>query len=181
MRTRIEKAAADFKMWHQREPDEAVRARQWFPDQGMTKIGHAVEILYQSSKWARRCIKCDHVCEKPRCPKCNARTDPAPDVFQLYVHDCESHAPVYAPRAATGIPVEELVGSLAKKPTPFAELAFMDELTYKRTDGTTKVMRFPRETSLACASDRKTLIVLCPKPIIITGAKMRITKHGIVR
>lgn len=175
-------AARDvFRMWHRgRAPDQVFTDDVEFPDV-MPMIGVALEILYWSDKFARRCLECGKITEDKTC---HGKTERAVGEFELYRHDCDSHAPVYAPTSKPDsgkrIEVKRENGRI-----PVTQLAFMDSIVVKMNDGRRVVQDFAfggkQSTPLYCMTDKKTLIIpWTRRPLIVTGSNMKITAHGIV-
>ena len=170
-----------FQMWHRgRDVDSVFTDEIEFPEV-MPKIGVALEILYWSDKFARRCLECGKITESLTC---HGETERAVGEFELYRHECDSHAPVYAPTKRPDsdqyIQVKREKGRI-----PVTQLAFMDSIVVKLNNGQKVVQDFSvgsgRGTPLYCMTDKKTLIIpWTRRPLICTGSKMKITAHGIV-
>lgn len=174
-----------YRMWHRHEPDREFPTDIDFgggPGRSVDvpQIGTVMEISYDSSKWKRRCAECGRISESTI--HCGRRTEPAPDVYETYVHYCTSRAPVYAPTSRRD---SDAVLHLEwpRGRVRFTQLAFMSELVLRLNDGRKVVQGFTfPNTPLYCLDDRRTLIIPWSKrPFIVTGSRMRITQHGIIR
>lgn len=174
-------AAKIFRMWHRgREPDAVFTDEVEFPEK-LCKIGEVLEICYWSDKFARRCLECGKITEDTTC---HGKTERAVGTFELYRHDCDSHAPVYA--QASKPDSEEYVELPHHGRLPVTQLAFMDSIVVRLNSGKKVVQDFPfgggHGTPMYSMMDKKTLIIPWhQRPMVVTGSKMRITKHGIVR
>ncbi len=159
MSSSAEKSKQIHRMWHKRDVDCAVPMRVNLPDD-MAVIGEAINIMYSSDKWNE------------------------PGEFEDYTHACSSRAPVYEYRASgADIYIEDIMKVPGfKGAVNMTWLANMVELEYRRDDGKRVCLGF-KNADLCCLNDKKTLVILRPsgKTTIITGSKMRITAHGIVR
>jgi len=174
----------DFRMWHRgRDPDAVFSDEVEFPDQ-VPQIGVVLEICYWSDKFARRCRECNSLTEEKRC-KCGGITDVSVGDFELYRHDCDSKAPVYAPSSTPDDSEKFMEVVRGAGRITVTQLAFMADITMKLNNGSKVVQGFSfsgnEGTPLYCMQDRKTLIIpWSRRPMIVTGSKMRITKHGII-
>jgi hypothetical protein len=153
----VNRALDNYRMWHKRESESTYRVSVEYPDQ-MAKVGTASEVLYWSDKW------------RPR------------GEYELYRHKCDSHAGIYAPRKNGSHPTAELLGvANFRAKIPLTDLGFMEEATWRRTDGRAQTMGFP--SAVVCSTeDNQALVIIREKgePLIIKGGKMRVTAAGIV-
>lgn len=187
-----EPARRIYRMWNRgREVNDSWQDVVRFPTDPETgnyvipQIGTVDVISYWSDKFARECTDCGHITEAKKCPKCGAKTVDAPGVFELYTHDCDSHAPVYANSSKSDaeaiLEVEPWSGS---KPAIF--LAYLADMTMHTNAGKKVEQGFTftqaTSTPLYCLPDKKTLIVpWSRRAMIITGSRMKVTAHGLVR
>lgn len=181
-----------YRMWNRgREVNTVWNDEIDFPtdDTGryvIPQIGVVHEISYWSDKFARECVDCGKITEDKKCPDCGAKTNDAPGVFELYTHDCDSHAPIYANTSRNDGDAELVIEPWSgRKGVTF--LVYMADLTLKTNNGKKVTQGFTFSQNGTCTPmyalpDRKTLMINWKKrPMIITGSKMRVTAHGLVR
>lgn len=173
-----------YRMWNRgRDVNATWTDGMRVPDE-VPQIGTVDEICYWSDKFARECPGCGKITEAKVCPTCKARTQDAPGVFELYHHDCESHAPIYAP---TSKPDSEAYLTVDKPNGKIhvTFLAYMAEITMRTNSGRKVVQAFAFSqssyTPMYVLEDRRTLMIPWAKrPMVITGSKMRVTAHGLI-
>ncbi len=168
MNDKVQRAAATYRMWHQKHPDAVDEQDYHFPER-ISPIGFADAIIYKSDKW-----------------------EDDGDFYE-YHHEFDSHPEVFMEGDVAPFPASRAVSTArllrvpdvrASTSTSMPLLATVQTLVIAPFDGGPKHnLHFRNPPPLCCTTDKKTLVILSDTmgPIIISGGKMVITERGIVR
>lgn len=148
-----------YRMWHQKAPKEVQGTTYDFPED-ISALGVAMRIVYWSDKWE------------------------ADGKGYHYEHDFDSRPPVYGDMSSKSkrrVDTARLlcVDSVHEQ-MEFAVLAEVCELSVDVKGEGIKTFSFVRPPLMLCTADKKSLVLLHDKPIVIRGGKMRVTERGIV-
>lgn len=160
----LEKAKANYKKWHQKDPKSVDDNSYDFPAK-VFYCGAVEYMIYESDKWEDD------------------------GDFHWYEHDFDSSPPIYAPRSARILTpskhrfrrtprllcVDDEMGEV-----PLTMLACVLEMVVKTPSKKQKFV-FSEPPVMAGTPDNKTLVIFSDAgPLFISGGRMRITERGIV-
>lgn len=154
--------ARAYRMWHQKHPKTVRQVTYDFPE-SIPVLGTALRIVYWSDKWE------------------------ADDDGYFYEHDFDSRPPVYGEfhKRGAGARHVDTAKDLLKVPSvnstmEFPILADAVELSIDVPGEGVRTLQFKRPPVMLCTKDRKALVILHERPIVIRGSRMRVTERGIV-
>jgi hypothetical protein len=149
-------------MWHQKDPTEAWTMTYDFPER-LPFLGTALRIIYWSDKWEK------------------------PGEGYHYEHDFDSRPPAYGDfrKSKSSSPTTHDTSKLLNvdrvdEQMAFPILAEVVELSLDVPGEGIRTLQFKKPPLMLCSKDKKALIILHDKPIIVRGGRMRVTDRGIV-
>jgi len=150
-----------YRMWHKKHPDQVRQMTYNFPED-IPLIGKALRIVYWSDKWEDK------------------------GGFH-YEHDFDSSPPVYGEvhQDADNVTKLENTAKLLKvesvhEQMPFPILAEVCELSMDVDGEGIRTLSFKKPPLMLCTRDKKAIVILHRKPIIVRGGRMHVTERGIV-
>lgn len=149
-----------YRMWHQKHPTKVRQVTFDFPEQ-LPLLGTALRIVYWSDKW-----------------------EDAGGYF--YEHDFDSRPPCYGEHHNRSNPgrvhdTAKLLKTESVHDTmEFPILAEVQELSVDVPGEGVRTLQFRKPPLMLCTKDKRGVVVLHKRPIVIRGGRMHVTERGIV-